>query len=391
MPSKNIVFCGDGTCNGPQEVDDQGLPDPTNVYKLFVQLCDAAAPAGSVQENELETIQTEAGTAVQLAKYIDGVGNSDNPLVKLLGGAEGAGLVTRIVRGYTYISRSYTPGDNIYLIGFSRGAYTARALAGLILYSGLLDPATYNPDDREQAYRLGAAAWYAYQRTISVKGGVLGEFDKLVNDFPAIFSDAPSSYVPVPTLRAIGVWDTVGAYGFSAAYDASGAKIDLFPLANTTLNLRVGKGYQAISIDEQRDAFVPILWDQGDNVVQCLFAGAHADIGGGYSIAKGEAQLSDIALAWMIACLRRDGLRAYPNGRFAELPNPAGLAHQQWRYAPWPTLPRSVRSFAGRSDLAVDPSVAAREAAGTVTFDPGSNAFPPLPPITGEYRPLNLP
>jgi hypothetical protein len=395
MP-KNIVFCADGTCNGPGEVDDQGLPDPTNVYKLFVQLSSTAAPAGAVQDNEQETVEVAAGEAVQAAKYIDGVGDANNPIIKLVGGAAGAGLIARIVRGYTYLSRTYTPGDNIYLVGFSRGAYTVRALAGLIVSSGLLDPKTYNPDNKVQAYMLGAAAWYAYQRTVSVNGGLLGDFDKVVLDLPDFVLTRPASFVSVPVIRAIGVWDTVSSYGFSAAYDATGAvtgpKADLFPLANAKLSPNVTKGYQAISIDEQRDAFLPILWNQASNVEQRLFAGAHADVGGGYSIAKGEAHLSDVALNWMISSLKTEGLLIYPNGRFPNSSNPAGIAHQQWRYAPWPGLPRSVRSFAGRTDISVDRSVIVREVADSVVFDPGSNAnFPPLASITGKYRPLNLP
>jgi len=394
---KNIIFCADGTCNGPGEVDDLKLPDPTNVYKLFVQLNSAAAPAGSTQDSEEETIEPAAGGApAQYAKYIDGVGDSSNPIIQLFGGAAGAGLVARIVRGYTYISRVYDPGDDIYLVGFSRGAYTVRALAGLILFSGLLDKAAYNlanyPANMEQAYQLGAGAWYHYQRTVSVNGGLLGDFDKLMLDFPAFFTQAPTSLVSVNALKAIGVWDTVSSYGFSAAYDDAGAKDDLFPLANTKLSASVNRGYQAISLDEQRDVFIPILWDQASNVEQYLFPGAHADVGGGYSIAKGEAQLSDVALSWMIANLAGQGARIFPNQRFAELPNPAGIAHQQWRYPPWTGMPHSVRSFAGRADIKVDPSVAAREAAGVVTFDPGSNASVlPLPAITGRYRPPNLP
>ncbi len=396
MPPKNVVFCADGTCNGPGEVDDQDLPDPTNVYKLFVQLSSTAAPAGAVQDDEQEAVEVDGEDVVQSAKYIDGVGDANNPIIKLLGGAAGVGLIARIVRGYTYLSRTYTPGDNIYLVGFSRGAYTVRALAGLIVFSGLLDPKTYNPDNKVQAYKLGAGAWYAYQRTVSVNGGLLGYFDKLMLDSPDFFLTAPSSFVAVPSIRAIGVWDTVSSYGFSAAYDATGdvtdAKADLFPLANTKLSPNVAKGYQAISLDEQRDAFLPILWNQAPNVVQQFFAGAHADVGGGYSIAKGEAQLSDVALNWMISSLQTDGLLIYPNGRFPVLPNPAGIAHQQWRYAPWSDLPHSMRSFAGRTDIMVDRSVSVREVADSVVFDPGSNAnVPPLAAITGKYRPLNLP
>lgn len=405
MP-KNIVFCADGTCNGPGELDDLNHPDPTNVYKLFVELSATPPAAGAAQAAEQETQQTDATGAVeQAARYIDGVGDSDGPIMDLFGGAVGAGLAARIVRGFTFISRTYDPGDRIFLVGFSRGAYTVRALAGLILFNGLLDKNAYGlntipfgsagyPANQQQAYQLGAGAWYQYQRTVAVNGGVLGDFDKFMVGFPGFFYTAPEHMVPVAGLQAIGVWDTVGSYGFSAAYDDSGEKTDLFPLANTRLNALVGRGFQAISLDEQRNVFTPILWDAATNVVQALFPGAHADVGGGYSIFKGEAHLSDIALAWMLARLTSQGLITYPGTPFPLMPDPAGIAHQQWLYPPWtgPGFTRAVRSFAGRSDITADPSIAARELAGTVVFDPGSNSVaPPVAPVTGIYRPANLP
>ena len=78
----------------------------------------------------------------------------------------GQGLIPRLVRGYTFISRHYRPGDSIYLIGFSRGSYTVRALSGLILDIGLLDNAAYDPNDKEHAYQLGTQAWYMHQENL---------------------------------------------------------------------------------------------------------------------------------------------------------------------------------------------------------------------------------
>ena len=80
------------------------------------------------------------------------------------GGSVGAGLIARIVRGYTFISRNYVQGDAVYIIGFSRGAYTARALAGMIAAKGLLDATKIDLTDKESAYRLGAAVWVAYRK-----------------------------------------------------------------------------------------------------------------------------------------------------------------------------------------------------------------------------------
>src|SRR5271169_5441358 len=161
MP-KNIIFCADGTWNGPGEPDtDNKTTSPTNVFKLFLNL-DGQDTAGSylLEKEQERTLLAPDGALRQTAKYLHGVGDSDNFLVKILGGALGAGLITRIVRGYTYLSRNYVAGDRICLVGFSRGAYTARALAGLISAKGLLDPSKIDLSDKEGAYRLGSAVWY---------------------------------------------------------------------------------------------------------------------------------------------------------------------------------------------------------------------------------------
>src|ERR1700676_2203471 len=146
MP-KNIVFCADGTWNGPSEVTGVSVTDTddtagevqttvgnvTNVFKLFSNLPGHVTIETLGSRLEQERVATDdTGTPLQVAKYLHGVGDSMNPIIKLLGGAFGVGIIARIVRGYTFISRNYSPGDAIYIVGFSRGAYTARALAGMI-------------------------------------------------------------------------------------------------------------------------------------------------------------------------------------------------------------------------------------------------------------------
>ena len=155
----NIVFCADGTWNRPGTDDSADQPSyPTNVFKIFTNLAGVDDAMDIRAADEQERLAT--GATTQIAKYLHGVGDSDNILVKLLGGATGAGIIARIVRGYTFISRNYVPGAKIFLIGFSRGAYTVRALAGLIQAQGLLDPAQLPlATDKGQAYRLAAAVW----------------------------------------------------------------------------------------------------------------------------------------------------------------------------------------------------------------------------------------
>jgi uncharacterized protein (DUF2235 family) len=410
MP-KNIVFCADGTDNGPG-VDytapggssPQLLPDVTNVFKLFVQLNRAPLQNGNAMEQE--TQEAEGGAIIQWSKYINGVGTGDGQIVNLFGSALGAGLAARIVRGYTFLSRVYDPGDNIYLVGFSRGAYTVRALAGMILQYGLLDKAFYNlnatpygtpgyPANPAAAYTLGAAVWYKYQKTAAASGDWFARFTDLLDNFPAFFSaPSPTNYVQVPSIRAIGVWDTVGSYMFDALAADDGSKVQLFPFANTELSSKVINGYQAISLDERRNVFPPILWDKGTNVSQTIFAGAHADVGGGYSMATNEARLSDIPLGWLMGKLISEGLRVFPTQSFHASPNAAGIAHQQWRYSPWTNgfFTFAPRNFSGRTDVLIDPSVSTRMAAPNVVFDPGTgDPAAALPPVTGRYRPGNMP
>ena len=137
--SKNIVFCADGTWNGPEEHTQQSPIDTadtagellggalTNVVKLYANLAGRPTPETLALQNEQEkTLLDVAGNTVQIAKYLHGVGDSNNVVIKVLGGVFGMGVIARIVRGYTFISRYYQPGDAIHLAGFSRGAYTAR-------------------------------------------------------------------------------------------------------------------------------------------------------------------------------------------------------------------------------------------------------------------------
>jgi uncharacterized protein (DUF2235 family) len=126
--SKIIIFCADGTWNGPGEPDDDNTAaPPTNVFKLFLNLAGADLPDTMMLAKEQERVlKAEDNSVLQWAKYLHGVGDSNNFLVRILGGTIGSGLIARIVRGYTFISRNYVPGDQTFIIGFSRGAYTSR-------------------------------------------------------------------------------------------------------------------------------------------------------------------------------------------------------------------------------------------------------------------------
>ena len=253
MP-KRIVFCADGTWDTEQ--------NKTNVYRLFQALPISAA---------------------QVAYYDEGVGSDGTPISRLLGGAFGDGLFQKIKDGYSKIAHTYEAGDDIFLFGFSRGAYTARSLAGMIAVCGL---PTQNFDDT-----LVDTAFQAY-RDKTRRAALLSSLGKY-----GLF-DAQ--------IRMIGVWDTVGALGLPALV----GKVDpsVFGFLDTGLHPDVKNAYHALSIDERRPEFPPTLWSsplQTDQMMeQVWFAGVHCDVGGGYA----ETGLSNITFSWMLGKAKALGL-----------------------------------------------------------------------------------
>lgn len=336
MP-KNIIFCADGTWNGPDQDDKH--PDnfhPTNVFKLFGLLDgDLAAPQN---EPENEKRLMAAGATSQVAKYLHGVGDSSNPLVRIMGGVFGAGIITRIVRGYTFISREYEPGDHIFILGFSRGAYTARALAGFITSQGLL--AKNLTSDKQTAYQKGMEAWYRYRKSSSHEG-ILQRLAASVAHLPSYFlakTLEESDFYQIPAIKAVAVWDTVGAMGLP---DIEGnRRVDDFGFADTKLNERVEWGFHAISMDEERVDFTPTLWDERAQIKQLIFPGAHSDVGGGYPMADGESMLSDGGLKWMVDELKPLGVAFAKEPAYDVAICPAGIAHEPWRGKPFVTARR---------------------------------------------------
>ena len=272
--SKRLIVCCDGTWNTPDQ------PSPTNVAKI---------------RNALRAVTMVDGVQ-QVAKYVEGVGT--RPWEKSIGGMFGFGLSANVEEGYRFLIEHFTPAadnpdgqdDQIFLFGFSRGAFTARSLGGLIRNSGLLR--------RDEAGRVGQAYELYRDRTDATHP----------NSARAKAFRAAYSYEP--RIRFIGVWDTVGALGIPAD------RFKLFGLINrrwsfhdTQLSRSVDNAFHAISIDERRGPFRPTLWIQnaepGDQVVeQVWFAGAHSDVGGGES----DPSLSELPLHWMVGRAEACGL-----------------------------------------------------------------------------------
>lgn len=384
--SKIIIFCADGTWNGPNEDEDsEGHPDHlTNVLKLFRRFGGTDTLGTDRLANEKERVLIEGNVKVQVAKYIHGVGDSNNPLVRLLGGAVGTGTISRIVRGYTFISRHYQPGDAIVLNGFSRGAYTARALGGMIAVMGLLRPELCPEGDKEAGYRLGIQTWRRYREARIKNEGVLARLGELMACLDGVFAHDPSpdSWIAVNAIAAEAVWDTVGALGIPS-YVKHGGRRDVYDFTDNKLSAKVLKGFHAVSIDDQRIDFTPTLWDADQRVTQVLFAGCHSDVGGGYP--NEESQLSNISLLWMI-----DQLESQIGVRFQsdplEKPEMDALAdaHDPLRNLVFAMCPQGPRQLPGTARMCLSQSVLDRFGK-PVKSDPSATAKAPYQPFLPNY------
>jgi uncharacterized protein (DUF2235 family) len=203
---------------------------------------------------------------------------------RLSGGAFGRGLSQNIQEGYAWLSRRHAPGDEIYIFGFSRGAYTARSLGGLIRKCGLLN----------DAGPLAVAQAYALYR----------DKDLHPDDPRAVaFRAQRAREVRV---RFIGVWDTVGALGIPISQVPFSR--DYYQWHDTELSKIVDYACHAVAVDEHRKDFAPTVWTlakaQNVRVEQRWFAGAHSDIGGGEG-----GTLPNLALRWLQDMAETAGLQ----------------------------------------------------------------------------------
>jgi uncharacterized protein (DUF2235 family) len=363
---KNIIFCADGTWNSPKgktsisplsgadNGDELTTAGITNVVKLFANLAGNVTSETLALHNEQEKIFVDnLGNIKQVTKYIHGVGDSSNPLIKLLGGVLGMGVIERIVRGYTFISRNYVPGDLIHIVGFSRGAYTARALAGMITKVGLLNPQTYDPSDKMEAYRLGIAAW-AKSKSISLQGAdKLTELAQHMLNFVEGFiaKQLPDNgLVPNVPVKSVAVWDTVGSMGIPEY--VGDKRFDVFRFVDTKLSDKVEYGFHAMAIDEMRRDFPVTKWDDRQKIEQVWFVGGHSDVGGGYPTA--ESRLSDEALGWMMKKLSGVGVDlATPPAKCPECEVLGQSIHKPWEELPFSTFPTDARQVGANDTLHV--------------------------------------
>jgi len=307
--TKNIVICCDGTGN---EIGE----NISNVLKLYRCLR-----------------KTPKTAPLQAVFYDPGVGTLAKPdpwrklkqdFVMVLGLATGYGLDDNVLHAYEFLVQNYAEGDQIYLFGFSRGAYTVRVLAGLIHKIGLLSPHQVN------LASSGLTAYKQLSEGDAKAEGVRPAAETCDDEGPQPLSrdDRAAQFARIvssrwPTIRFVGVWDTVASVIVprpDRLYRPS-----LEELAFTLDNPSVKTFRQAIAIDERRCMFRLKKWLERQTFThnrfnqagaepqdcrQVWFAGVHADIGGGYP--EKQSALSKYPLLWMIEEAMRCGLAFNP-------------------------------------------------------------------------------
>lgn len=287
---KRIVVLCDGTWNSPDIADTTHLPE------LAIAL--------------------DTGDQ-QIVKYFSGVGVNDDKrfetfvgrgVNKVLGGATGWGLGAKVKAAYTAIAENYSEGDEIYLFGFSRGAFTARSVAGMIRKCGIVDDTSARGIKRAfRLYRKSGA------RNHPDKAHIQNERAEMSPRFATSSKDqqARRGAVPLVKIAYLGVWDTVGARGIPVALFGGIAALwnRQYQFHDMALSSLVASARHAVATDERRVFFEPTLWDNldmlntqrgpgraGDPYQQCWFIGDHAIIGG----SAGTDALSRFTMHWMM-------------------------------------------------------------------------------------------
>jgi uncharacterized protein (DUF2235 family) len=304
---KRIALFSDGTGNSSAKAQK------TNVWRLF-QAVDQTGPD-------------------QIAQYDDGVGTSSNKYLAALGGAFGWGLKRNVIELYKFVCRNYVKGDEIYGFGFSRGAFTIRVLVGLIVREGLV---TFR-SEAELDHRAAAAYRHFRYLAFPSKSPLIWLFRKLRDfllalrnkalgrlSYHSIAADTRTAQRDVIPIRFLGLWDTVEAYGMPIAALKRGIDWLLWPMLFGDMKLAscVKRAVHALSLDDERTTFHPLLWDElweaqlaaedpavAGRITQAWFAGVHSNVGGGYP----EDQLSLVPLEWIMSEAAHNGLSLIAN------------------------------------------------------------------------------
>lgn len=285
---KRIIICADGTWNRPEENIEEDFP--TNVLKF----------ARGIAPKDTEDNK-------QIVFYDWGIGSYHD---KNTGGGFGAGLEKNVMDGYRFLVHNYEPEDEIYLFGFSRGAYTVRSLCGLLNNCNILKGSESN--------RI-VEAFELYKNPDHTP------MDDHTVEWRNKYSIEGSNIVTF-----IGVWDTVGAMGLPFSF--FGLIKDQHRFYDNKLGSNVVTARHALSLDERRDDFEPTMWNPNDNVdlKQVWFAGVHSDVGGGYKNDTDKTILSDIPMTWLMNEARSKGL-TFEDFLSAAALNPTASQHDEYK------------------------------------------------------------
>jgi hypothetical protein len=347
---KRLILCFDGTWNA--------IGDPktcTNVVKI----------ANTVSLRDPEGID-------QVCYYNSGVG-SGGPLDRFLGGAFGVGLKANVKRGLAFLALNYQTDDEIYLFGFSRGAYTARAVAGVLGVAGIpldISQAEVHWDHYRRIAKLQAA-----QRNLREGSPKRDVLEKEIGDLRDKLKEYTNYQPEEINIACVGVFDTVGAYGVP-----SGIGLGAIPhyftywtrgFSSRKIGQRIKVALHAMAIDERRRPFMPTFWTlrqqekliDAQRVEQVWFPGSHSNIGGGYD----NCGLSDLALAWMISQVKEKTKLAFDEDELYKTiwPCPAGTLYRSSGRGPFSTarsvLPKVSDSLAAQAWRAIRNWLAGKE------------------------------
>jgi len=312
--AKNIVLLSDGTGNSAAKLFK------TNVWRLYEAL-DRSDPTK------------------QVAYYDDGIGTSSFRPLAVLGGVFGYGLKRNVLDLYRFLCRNYEDGDRVYCFGFSRGAFTARVLAGLISRQGVVKKTAFLGDESRLASEA-AAAYRDFRKLFNVTQGLVSPLRRLRDAVIGLWHE-PAERKPIDSIQFVGVWDTVAAYGGPIEEITRAIDHWVWPLSmpDRIMSGKIQRACHAIALDDERNAFHPVLWNEdlvhGANgprgmyehwsppreprlpaidqqrLSQVWFAGMHSDVGGGYA----QDGLSYKTLDWMIDRASVYGLLLEPGER----------------------------------------------------------------------------
>ncbi|MEO6549041.1 MAG: DUF2235 domain-containing protein [Ferruginibacter sp.] len=265
---KRIIICCDGTWNKPGS-KDRGKVVETNVQKTYEAF-------------------TRGNDDIRQVKYYgQGVGTGFSSRDHFLGGSTGLGIDRNIQDAYKFIMWNYEKDDELYLFGFSRGAYTVRSLAGLIRNCGIM---------KHQYLHLVDEAYHLYRDRTKLTH----PDSDLMKAFKKSYGASGEEETPI---KFMGVWDTVGALGIPLRWFNSLNK--KYEFHDVKLSNQIQYAYHALAVDEKRKLFEPALWELSEDANQVVnaqiceqvwFPGVHSNVGGGYN----DSGLSNTTLLWMI-------------------------------------------------------------------------------------------